>query len=81
MSIESAKAYFERLKKDNDFAKKLSCLNNLEEKLTFIKSEGFDFTRDEISKLTVGLSESELDNVSAGAIYIDGKPPSYYLDK
>jgi predicted ribosomally synthesized peptide with nif11-like leader len=80
MSIESAKAYLERIKSDPDFASKVSSLDSPEEKAALIKAEGFDLTGEEIGQLRGALSDDELGQISAGAIYIDGKPPKDFIN-
>ncbi len=67
MSIESAKAFLERVKNDEDFRKELEGKTSGEERMKFAKAQGFDFTKEEISEVIgEGLSEEELDAVSAG---------------
>ncbi|OPL10076.1 MAG: hypothetical protein AVO34_12225 [Firmicutes bacterium ML8_F2] len=79
MSLESAKAYLERIKNDSGFANKIAGLGSPEEKAALIKAEGFDFTGEEVGQLRGALSDDELGQISAGAIYIDGKPPKDFL--
>ncbi len=79
MSIESAKAYLERIKSDPDFASKVASLGSPEEKAALIKAEGFDLTGEEVGQLLKELSDGELGQISAGAIYVDGKPPEEFL--
>ena len=70
MSIESAKAFLERVKNDEDLIKKLSD-NNLsgEERLNIAKAEGFEFTKDEILKVREELSDDELEKVAGGGAW------------
>jgi predicted ribosomally synthesized peptide with nif11-like leader len=79
MSIESAKAYLDRIKNDPGFASKVSSLGSPEEKLALIKAEGFDLTGEEVGQLLKDLSDDELGRISGGGIYIDGKPPEEFL--
>ncbi len=79
MSIESAKAYLERIKNDPGFASKVANLGSPEEKAALIKAEGFDLTGEEVGQLLEALSDDELGQISAGAIYIDGKSPEDFL--
>ena len=79
MNIESAKAYLERIKNDPGFASKVAGLGSPEEKAALIKAEGFDLSGEEVSQLRGALSDDELGQISAGAIYIDGKPPKEFL--
>ncbi len=66
MSIESAKAFLERVKNDEDFRKELEGKTSVEERMKFAKAQGFDFTKEEICELADSLSDEELDAVAAG---------------
>ena len=66
MSIESAKAFLERVKNDEDFRKELEKKPSVEERIEFAKAQGFDFTTEEIDSLKDELSDEELDAVAGG---------------
>ena len=66
MSIESAKAFLERLKDDKDFRTSVGEIGTAEERLEYVKKAGFDFTMEEIATLKDELSEEELDFVAGG---------------
>lgn len=68
MSIESAKAFIEKVKTDEDFKKKLGELNDGQARLDYAKGLGFDFTADDIAKVKEeqGLTDEELDGVAGG---------------
>ncbi len=68
MSIESAKAFIEKVKTDEDFKSKLAQLQDGQARLDFAKEAGFDFSADEIAKAKAeqGLSDEELDSVAGG---------------
>jgi predicted ribosomally synthesized peptide with nif11-like leader len=66
MSIESAKAFLERVSDDEDFRKELEAQTSKEERIKFVKSQGFDFTKEEIDSIKNELSDEDLDKV-AGA--------------
>ena len=68
MSIESAKAFLERLKNDEDFRKSAGEIGTAEERLEFIKEAGFDFTMEEIATLKEELSDIELDAVAGSGL-------------
>ncbi len=72
MSIESAKAYFERVKNDEDFRKELEGQASVEERMKFAKAQGFDFTKEEIREVREGLSEEELDGAAGGIGHVEG---------
>lgn len=66
MSVESAKAFIEKVKNDEEFAKKVIECKDAEGRMTLAKDAGFNFTAEEIKELGGELSDSELD-VVAGA--------------
>jgi predicted ribosomally synthesized peptide with nif11-like leader len=68
MSIESAKAFLEKVKSDEDFQKQLAAFKDGAARLEFAKKAGFDFTLDEIAKVKEeqGLADEELDGVAGG---------------
>ncbi len=66
MSIESAKAFLERVKNDEDFRKELEGQASVEERIEFAKAQGFDFTNDEIREVRECLSDEELKEVAGG---------------
>ncbi len=68
MSIESAKAFLERVKDDEDFRKELEEQASAEERIKFAKAQGFDFTKEEIDSLKDELSDDQMDAVAGGFI-------------
>ncbi len=71
MSIESAKAFLERVRDDEDFRNSVGKIGIAEERLEYVKKAGFDFTSDEIAMLKDELSDVDLDSVSGGSGSID----------
>jgi len=67
MSIESAKAFLERVKNDEDLLKKLSDAASGEERLNIAKLEGFEFTKEEILQVRSELGDEEILSVTGGA--------------
>ncbi len=67
MSIESAKAFLERVGNDEDFRKELEGKTSLEERIKFAKAQGFDFTKGEFRECMDSLSDEDLDAVAAGS--------------
>ncbi len=51
MPIESAKAYLERLKNDEEFREKVAACKDKESRAELVKAEGFDFTNEDIFRL------------------------------
>lgn len=68
MSVESAKAFIEKVKADEDFKKKLGQLKDGKARVDFAKASGFDFTAEDIAKVKgeQGLTDEELDGVAGG---------------
>lgn len=70
MSIESAKAYVERIKTDEAFAKKVNSFEDKGARKDFVIQEGYTFTKEEVEEVGSELNEKELDSV-AGGCFID----------
>ncbi len=66
MSIESAKAFIERVINDEDFRKELEGRDSAEERMKFAKAQGLDFTEDEIASVRDDLTDEELEAVVGG---------------
>ena len=66
MSIESAKAFLERIKNDEDWRNKLQAAENKEERLAMAKAEGFDFTEEEFQDVRSQLSDEEMHGIAGG---------------
>ena len=73
MSIESAKAFLERMKNDEDFRKSVGEIATSKERMEYVKGAGFDFTMEEIATLNDELSDDELDAVAGGVWGIHGR--------
>ncbi|MEQ8222259.1 MAG: Nif11-like leader peptide family natural product precursor [Candidatus Eremiobacterota bacterium] len=68
MSMESAKAFVERLKTDEDFRNKVTDCKNDEAWKAFVKQAGYEFTKDDMELLKAELTEDDLDGVAGGKI-------------
>jgi predicted ribosomally synthesized peptide with nif11-like leader len=66
MSIESAKACMERIKADEDFAKKVMECKDAEARMAFVRAAGYDFTTEEVSPLVGEIQDDELEFVAGG---------------
>ena len=66
MSIESAKAFIERLKTDEEFKERVNDAADKEARIALVNAEGFDFSEEDIKAVKSELSDDELDAVSAG---------------
>ena len=66
MSIESAKAFLERLKSDEDFSKTVGEIATAEERMEYVKTAGFGFTKEELDEVRSELSKEDLQAVSGG---------------
>jgi len=70
MSIESAKAFLRRIKDDEELAKRLAECETDEEKIQIARSDGFDFTKQELKQAVKGLDKSEYDLITAGGLHV-----------
>jgi predicted ribosomally synthesized peptide with nif11-like leader len=70
MSLESAKAFIERMKTDEDFRKKVTECKDGELRKALIKAEGFDFTKEDIELVKSELSEEALEGIVGGYLNI-----------
>ena len=66
MSIESAKAFIERMKTDRDFAGKVAACANVQTRMELVKAAGFEFTVEEVAGMKQDLSDDELGRVEGG---------------
>ncbi len=68
MSIESAKAFMERVVNDKDFRKEVGEIATAEERMAFVTAAGFDFTKDELKNVQekMQLTDDELGSVAGG---------------
>ncbi len=66
MSIESAKAFLEKVRNDEDFRKELEEQASAEARMQVAKAQGFDFTEKELDEVTADLGEDQLEGVSGG---------------
>lgn len=48
MSTESATAFIEKMKTDEEFARRVGEADSKEDRWALLKANGFDFTRDEL---------------------------------
>lgn len=67
MSLASAEAFMDRMKSDEEFAKKVNGCKDAEARLALARSEGYTFTKEEISQVKSELSDEELDQVAGGS--------------
>ena len=70
MSLESAKKFVEKMKVDKIFARDVTKCEDAEKRMGFVKSKGFDFTKEELSMAIGALDDSMLASAAGG----DGRP-------
>ncbi len=66
MSIDSAKAFLERDKRDARFRKKVGEIATKEERMEYVESAGYEFTNEEFQQAEGELSDLDLDAVAGG---------------
>ncbi|MBW4055854.1 MAG: Nif11-like leader peptide family natural product precursor [Proteobacteria bacterium] len=67
MSIESAQAFLERMKSDEEFAKNVTEYKDFEAGMSYVKEAGFEFTLEEMKAVSSELTDDVLDNVVGGS--------------
>lgn len=66
MSIESAKAYVERMKTDEEFRNKILACTDAKKRMELVKSEGFDFTENDIKVVSAEFGDGFLSKAVGG---------------
>ncbi len=66
MSLESAKSFVEKMKIDENFRNKVTECKDQESRMAFVKSQGFDFTADDITLAKGELGDDVLDTIAGG---------------
>jgi predicted ribosomally synthesized peptide with nif11-like leader len=67
MSIESAKAFMERMQTDKDFAKKIIACKDWENARPLLSGEGYHFTIEEFKSVAgLDIDDEALDKVAGG---------------
>ncbi|MFC1680062.1 Nif11-like leader peptide family natural product precursor [Elusimicrobiota bacterium] len=67
MSIESAKAFIEKMKTDPALSQRIAACKDTAARVALAKAEGFDFTPEEINTVSMELSPEDLEHVSGGS--------------
>ena len=78
MSMELAKAFMKRMKVDEDFRKNVTECKDAESRKNFVKSQGFDFTAEDMELVRAELSEEDIMAI-AGGEKICGVLPPYFI--
>jgi predicted ribosomally synthesized peptide with nif11-like leader len=81
MSIEQARAFFEKVKNDEQLSKRWNEAQDKESKLEIARQEGYEFTQEDANQVLEQLSEDELNQVAGGiwANFNDGLSVKAYL--
>ena len=66
MSAESAKAFVERMKTDQEFADRVMMASNRETRMEIVNDAGYEFTPEEMDVVREQLSDEDLDAVAGG---------------
>ncbi len=72
MSLDSAKAFIEKMTSDEIFRGQVLAIEDVAGQLAFITSEGFDCTDEEIRAVTGELSNEDLDKAAGGKLIEPG---------
>jgi predicted ribosomally synthesized peptide with nif11-like leader len=76
MSIESAKAFAERMTTDDAFRTQLQEASSDEERQVLIQVAGYKFTQEEWETIRSELNEQQLEAVAGGVQDFNFQPPS-----
>jgi predicted ribosomally synthesized peptide with nif11-like leader len=66
MSIESAKAFLERVKTNEDFRNLVGGIATADQRMEFVRKSGYEFSKEEIDRVKDELGEDQLDGVVGG---------------
>jgi predicted ribosomally synthesized peptide with nif11-like leader len=66
MSQKAAKAFFEKIRSDEIFRKKVMAVENDADRMKLIKAEGFDCTLDEINAFERQMGDKYSDKICGG---------------
>ena len=66
MSIESARAFIEKVKSDEELAKKVNEAEGFEPTLEIAKAHGYEISKEDAEQVQQELSEEDLDSVAGG---------------
>ncbi len=67
MSLDSARAFIERMKSDEAFRGDVMAIEDVAGRLALIRSEGFSCTEAEIKEVSAELSDEEMDEAAGGS--------------
>jgi len=71
MSLESAKAFLEKMRIDKEFHETVGKAKNKEERIKMVKEAGFEFTLEDIQSVKGEISDELLETISGGACWND----------
>jgi len=74
MSTESAKAFWERVKTDEAFARRVAACKDAQARGELVKAEGYEFTNEELKNM-YELDAEALDKIVAGLMSRGGCVP------
>jgi len=78
--MESAKAYIERMKTDEEFRYKVTACKDAEARIAFVKEAGFDFTTEDMEMERAELSEEDIMAISGGEKICGILPPYFIIE-
>ncbi len=66
MSVDQVKAFIEKMKSDEEFAKRVMAIEDIAGRLACIQSEGFACSEAEIKEVSGELNDAELNSAAGG---------------
>ena len=80
MSMESAKAFMERMKTDEDFRNNVTACKDGETRMKYVEEAGFDFTAEDMELVRAELSDEDITAISGGEQVCGILPPYFYIE-
>ncbi len=72
MSLDSAKAFIEKMMSDEVFRNRVMAIEDIDARLAVASSEGFEFTETEFKEVQSELSDEEMEAAVGGALELGG---------
>ncbi|MCP4575481.1 MAG: Nif11-like leader peptide family natural product precursor [Deltaproteobacteria bacterium] len=70
MSMESAKAFLERVGTDENFRIRVGGIATADQRMEFVRKSGYAFSKEEIDRAKDELDEGQLDEVVGGGTWV-----------
>ena len=68
MSLDQARSFIEKMKSDVAFSERVMAVEDVDARLAYIQSKGYECSEAEIKEVSGELNDVELDNVAGGVV-------------